>query len=103
MDLAASLSEQLLGQPQVTEKYMFGCPCFLVREKLFALVHDGNLVLTCLSPSSRETLLESGEHKIFTGGNKIKTWLELTVVDERTLSELLPYIEESKKAAAAKA
>lgn len=95
-DLKIILDDTILAWGQVTEKFMFGSPCYLAAGKMFCIQYQDVIVLTCLGSDSRATLLENEENQIFTHGSKsIKSWIQIAITDERQLLELVPAIKES--------
>lgn len=105
MLLQALLDDMLLWRPEVSGKFMFGWPCYLVRGKMFAIAYDDEtLVLTVLGEESQAALLEEDGSSSFSGGGKtIKGWIRVPVRDERQFAGLQSSIDESLNNARRKA
>jgi hypothetical protein len=79
-----AIAATLLPEPDVEEGTGFGTnPGLRVRGKIFAILHDGELVLKL--PADRCTeLVEAGRGRAFEiGRRKMREWISLGEVDEQ--------------------
>ncbi|MEP0813271.1 MAG: hypothetical protein HRF49_01220 [bacterium] len=103
-DICAAFEGAVLRWPLADTRKMFGCPCYLAADKMFAFLVTGGVVLTCTNPEMRERLAAKfGARPFSSGGKKIGGWMECPVSGEGDLEKLLPFALESFNAALEKA
>ncbi|MFQ5552701.1 MAG: TfoX/Sxy family protein [Thermoplasmata archaeon] len=92
--------EEVLGWPQVTTKKMFGCPGYQATGTLFAFLVTQGVVLTKLSPETREGLGARHQTEPFgTGDRVVKKWIVALVDEETDWDGLLSFVKESYQGA----
>ena len=95
-DLRAMFEDIVLPWPLVTTKRMFGSPCYLAAERLFAFQVSDGCVLTRLPETKAAELSGRMQVKPFLSkGKKIGRWVEVSIAGEEELAILVPYIMES--------
>ena len=95
---------EVLHWPEVTTRLMFGCPSYQVKERLFAFLVTGGIVMTQLLQADRDALGRWRELEEFTAGERVmKKWVKVSVEGVRELSYLLPYVRKSYERAIARA
>lgn len=84
--------------PAVQQKPMMGCACFWAEGRMFAVVANGCVVLTRLSPEQRA---EAGGEPFFTGAGRapIRKWVQVRVGDAAEVQELAPLLRASHQRA----
>lgn len=92
--------KEVLQWPEITTKKMFGCPCYKANDKLFAFLVTGGIVLTRLSDAERNKISKRYKSTPFQAGKKtMKAWVQTPVKEIEDLSEMMPYVKKSYKAA----
>jgi hypothetical protein len=95
-ELRESFEEEILQQPHVKSKRMFGCPSYTVKDKLFAFLVTDGLVLTNLPDSDREAALERPGAQPFEHNQRVvKRWVRLPVTSEKSLGDSMPLVMRS--------
>ncbi len=95
-DLRAEFEEEVLRWPQVTEKRMFGCPCYQANGKLFAFLVTNGVVITQPGPSDKEALSRRFHAGPFREGRRVvRGWLRLSVENKRDLGRIMPFVSKS--------
>lgn len=90
----------VLSWPHVTTRFMFGCPAYLAKGKLFAILITDGIVITRLDEMTREKFASEREAVPFQAGSKlIKTWSHVPISGEEDLHELVCYVKQSYQAA----
>jgi hypothetical protein len=88
--------EEMLQQPHLSTKKMFGCPCYKVGEKLFAFLVTDGVVLTRLSEDERVDAYKLRGAKSFESNQRVmKKWVQLPVKDQATLKKVMPWVMKS--------
>ena len=92
--------EKVLSWSKITTRKMFGCPCYKANDKLFAFLVTGGIVLTKISESERDKISKRYSTTPFQAGKKtMNAWVQIPVNEVEDLSELMPYVRKSYKAA----
>ncbi|MFX1299799.1 MAG: hypothetical protein ACFFAL_06880 [Promethearchaeota archaeon] len=95
-ELRQSFEEEILQQPHVKTKRMFGCPSYTAKDKLFAFLVTEGLVLTNLPDSEREAALERPEVQPFQHNQRVmKRWVRIPVASEKILGDIMPLVMKS--------
>lgn len=103
-DICAALEDAVLLWPLADARKMFGCPCYLAADKMFAFLVTGGVVLTCTDEPMRGRLAdEFGARPFKSRGKKLGRWMECPVSGEEDLEKLMPFVRASYDAALAKA
>ena len=90
----------VLGWPEVGQKALFGCPCYLASERMFGFLVTGGIVLTTLPDEVRQSLPpELGASPFQAGARTMKSWVRLPVTTPEEIGTLAPLIELSYQAA----
>ncbi len=95
-----AFEDAILRLPGVTPRKMFGSPCYMAAEALFAFLVTGGVVLTRLSEETRRRLV-GGEAagvsaKVFISGTKpMKNWLEIAIEGDDVQDAILALARES--------
>lgn len=95
-----AFEDAILRLPGVTPRKMFGSPCYMAADALFAFLVTGGLVLTRLSEETRRRLaggeIEGVSARVFVSGTKpMKTWLEIETCGDEMPDVLLTLARES--------
>jgi hypothetical protein len=102
-NLREIFEEEVLQWPGITTKKMFGCPCYKANDKLFAFLVTKGIVLTKLSEPERKNISKQYNTTPFQAGKKtMSAWIQTQVKEIEDLSELIPYVKKSYKAALGK-
>lgn len=95
-ELRESFEEEILQQPHVKTKRMFGCPSYTVKDKLFAFLVTEGLVLTNLPDSDREAALERPGTQPFEHNQRVvRRWVRIPVTTEKILGDIMPLVLKS--------
>jgi len=99
-ELRELFEEEMLQQPHVKTKRMFGCPSYTVKDKLFAFLVTEGLVLTNLSNADRETALKRPGAQPFEHNQRVvKRWVRIPITIGKTLENIIPYVMKSYETA----
>ena len=91
-----SFEEEILQQPHVKTKRMFGCPSYTVKDKLFAFLVTDSLVLTNLLDGDREAALERPGAQPFQHNQRVvKRWVRIPVTTEEILGDIMLLVMKS--------
>ena len=102
-ELRESFEKEILGWFAVTQKKMFGCPCYLAKGKMFAGLVTNGIVITKLNSLEREDLQKTYETQPFVVGDRtIKNWVQVNI-NSRNISGIIPYVTKSYDRAIASA
>ena len=103
-DVCEAFEGAVLRWPLADARKMFGCPCYLAADKMFAFLITGGVVLTCTDEAMRGQLTaEFGARPFASGGKKIGGWMEIPVSGEADIEKLMPFVLASYNAALEKA
>ncbi|MBN1261833.1 MAG: hypothetical protein JXB35_14240 [Anaerolineae bacterium] len=92
--------DEVLRWPEVTTRKMFGCPSYQVKDRLFAFLVTGGVVITNLVKNDRDRLAESYTVAEFKAGERVvKYWVQVEISDRRALGFVLPYVRKSYETA----
>ncbi len=95
-DTRLFLEDNILNWPKVTTKKMFGCPCYKADEKLFAFIVTKGVVLTKLTESDRNDLATKLQITPFQAGTRtVKSWARISVEDNKSIDQIMPYVKKS--------
>lgn len=95
-----AFEDAILRLPGVTPRKMFGSPCYMAADALFAFLVTGGVVLTRLADDTRRRLT-GGEiagisARVFVSGTKpMKKWLEIDISGDEMPEALLALARES--------
>jgi hypothetical protein len=88
--------EEMLQQPHLSTKKMFGCPCYKAHERLFAFLVTNGIVLTRLSEDERVEAYNLPKAKSFESDTQVmKKWVQLPLDDKSAFEEVMPYVMKS--------
>jgi len=83
---------------------MFGCPAYIARGALFALLVTRGIVLTHLPETEREALSRVAIVQPFQAGTKtIHRWAQVSIDSTEEIEAVVPYVYISYQAALAEA
>lgn len=100
--LRLTFEDRVLSWPHVSTKRMFGCPCYKVKNKLFAFFVTKGIVITELTQVDRERLSCLYHTTPFHAGKKtVRNWVRVPLADERDLTRIMPYVQRSYDSARA--
>jgi hypothetical protein len=103
-DLREVFEETVLPWDHVTFRRMFGCPAYIARGALFALLVTRGIVLTHLAESEREALSRVAVVQPFQAGNKtVHRWAQINIDSTDEIEAVLPYVYISYQSALAEA
>ena len=95
-DLRLALEKEILSWAEVTEKKMFGCPCYQVKGRLFAFLVTKGIVITQLSADDKEKLSSQHQTSFFQAGRKtVSKWIKIPLKGKRDLEELMSFVRKS--------
>jgi hypothetical protein len=95
-NLRLAFEEGVLSWPEVSTKKMFGCPCYKVKNKLFAFFVTKGIVITQLTQAEREKLSRLYHATPFRAGKKtVRNWVRVSLADVRDLTRIMPYVQRS--------
>ena len=57
-NIRLEIEKEILSWPNVTTRKMYGCPCYKYKDKLFAFLVTGGVVLTKVSEKDKIKLYE---------------------------------------------
>lgn len=90
------LEKKIMDLPDISTKKMFGCPCYMVNEKLFVFLVTNGIVITLLNEEEKEELKRLTPTKYFqTGKRTVKKWTKIPLTSEDELLKYLPFIRMS--------
>lgn len=92
--LKEAFDEKILQWPDVTTRKMMGCPSYMAKGKMFALVVTRGLVLPKLDEQEKENLTDVHEWEPFKAHRTVKKWAHLKT-DPEDIEKLLPFIKAS--------
>lgn len=99
--LREAVEEILLQWQGVVSKKMFGCPCFKVKNKLFAFVVTDGVVITALKSEEVDNLKKKFKVDHFIAGKKeVKNWAKVKT-DHKRIGELTGFLKKSYQNASA--
>lgn len=94
--LRLQLEKEIMDWPDVSTKKMFGCPCYMVNEKIFVFLVTNGIVITQLKPDELKGLQKITNTLYFQAGKRtVKKWTKIPVTSETELMKLFPYIKMS--------
>ena len=103
-ELQSLFEIEVLHWPGVTTRQMFGYPSYQVKDRLFAFLVAGDVVLTQLRSADRESLARHHAiQKFKTGERELKYWVRITVKDKRDLGVVMPFVRKSYEITLARA
>lgn len=95
-NLRFQLEKEIMDWPDVSTKKMFGCPCYMVNEKIFVFLVTNGIVITQLKPDELKSLKKLTTTEYFQAGKRtVKKWTKIPVNSEKELIQLSPYIKMS--------
>ena len=93
-ELAERTRDELAGQPDVTEKKMFGGLAFLVRGKMAVAASNDGGVLVRVDPAESDTLVATTNARLMEmQGRSMQGWLRIGPEHVRTHSDLASWVE----------
>jgi hypothetical protein len=102
-DFREAFEERILRFPLVTPKFMFGSPCYLAADSLFAFLVTEGVVLTCLDEPMRNRACAELDARAFeSGGKTMRTWMQARAESESDVDRIMPFVQASYEAALAK-
>ena len=99
--LRDAFDREVLTWPDVRAHTTFGCPSYLVGDKLFAVLSDQGVSLTCLPDEDRRLLATT--HRILpfmANGRAVASWTTVAAAPD-ALDDLFPAVRKSYEAARA--
>lgn len=100
LDLRAAFEDVVLRFPLVSTRFMFGSPCYLAADSLFAFLITDGVVLTCLDSDERSELVSSFDaHAFVSGGKTMLRWIQVAASNESDFDRLKVFIKSSYEAA----
>jgi hypothetical protein len=94
--LRLALEREIMNWEDVSTKIMFGCPCYLVNEKLFVMMVTNGIVLTSLNEKDKKSIEEEFRTEYFKAGKRtVKKWIMVPLNEETELKPIIPYIRMS--------
>lgn len=103
-DLREKFEETVLYWDHVVCRRMFGCPSYIARGALFALLVTRGIVLTHLTESEREALSRVAIVQPFQAGTKtVHRWAQINIDSTEEIEAVLPYVHISYQSALAEA
>jgi hypothetical protein len=95
-NLRLRLEKEIIDWPDVATKKMFGCPCYMVNEKIFVFLVTNGIVITQLNPDEIKDLKKLTTTEYFQAGKRtVKKWTKIQVTSAKELVQLFPYIKMS--------
>jgi hypothetical protein len=95
-NLRLKMEKEILNWPSVTQKKMYGCPCYKNKEKLFAFLVTDGVVLTNVSEPDKLTLTKEFDIKPFQAGNRtINKWPQIRVDETTDVTKIIPFVKKS--------
>ena len=92
-ELADRIRALLAGEPDVTEKRMFGGLAFLVRGNMAVTASGRGGVMVRVDPAKLETLLATtNAQQVEMGGREMRGWLRVGADDVRTKRQLARWV-----------
>ena len=92
-ELAERIRDELGGQPDVSEKKMFGGLAFLVDAKMAIAAGEGGLMVR-VDPRKSDELVASGKaRRMEMRGREMNGWLHVDAADLRTKRDLVRWIK----------
>ena len=102
-DLRAAFEDEVLRWPLVAHKTMFGSPCYLAADRMFAFLVSGGLVISCTDEAMRTRLKSQfGARPFVSGGKTIGGWMRVDMEEEAALGRIMPVVAESYEKALCK-
>lgn len=99
-DLRAAFEDIVLRFPLVSTKFMFGSPCYMAADSLFAFLVGDGVVLTCLDEVKRSELIARFDARPFvSGGKTMSKWILVGVSGEADFDAMVEYVQASYEAA----
>ncbi len=94
--LRGAFEREVLRWPGVSQKQMFGCPCYWSNGKMFAFLVTGGVVPTQLSDQERAGLARRFATTPFgTEKRSVARWPVVPVKDAEELKHVLPFVRKS--------
>lgn len=95
-NLRLLVEKEIMDWPDVSTKKMFGCPCYMVNEKIFVFLVTNGIVITQLKPDELKGLKKLTTPEYFQAGKRtVRKWTKIPVTSEKELMQLIPYIKTS--------
>jgi len=95
-DVRKYLEKTIEAWPGVKKKVMFGCPSYMARGDIFAILTTGGVGITRLPNNAREYVIEKFQGGPFTAGKRVvKNWVVVPVRYPEDLNPLIPCIKRS--------
>jgi predicted DNA-binding protein (MmcQ/YjbR family) len=95
-NLRLRIEKEILNWPNVTTKKMYGCPCYKNKEKLFAFLVTGGVVLTKVSEQDKIKLSKEINIKPFQAGKRtMNKWPQIRVDETTDVEKIIPFIKNS--------
>lgn len=80
----------------VTTRAMFGCPAYLVNDRLFAFLVTEGVVITQVRKHDREALAANFDIAPFQAGERtIERWILVKLPHPEAFPRLVPYVKKS--------
>ena len=90
------IEKEVLSWPDVTNKKMYGCPCYKYKDKLFAFMVTDGVVLTKTSEKDKIKLSQEFTIKPFQAGTRtMKGWPQIPIDEKSDLEKILTFIKNS--------
>lgn len=97
--IRAAFERQVLRWPHVRARKVFGCPSYLVRDKLFSFLVTNGIVVTHLSPTDRDVLSRKRATTSFRAGARdVRKSVKVSVNDAEELDWIFPFVRRSYEA-----
>ena len=99
-DSRIHMEKTILTWPDVRTKKMFGCPCYIVKDVLFAFLVTGGIVITDLDDEDREKLSKTHRTKPFHAGKRtVQKWIQVSIKGKNELDSISSFIRKSYESA----
>ena len=88
------IEKEILSWPDVITKKMYGCPCYKYKDKLFAFLVTGGVVLTKVSEKDKMKLLKEFKIKPFQAATRtMKNWPQIPIDESSDPEKIIPFIK----------
>ncbi len=91
-----AMEREILKWSDVTTKKMYGCPCYTHKDKLFAFLVTGGVVLTKTSEQDKMRLSKEFAIQPFQASTRtMKGWPQIPVDETSDLEKIILFIKKS--------
>ena len=95
-EIRIALENEILNWENVTTKKMFGCPCYKANNRLFGFIVTNGVVLTKLSETEREEIVNKFQAEPFQAGKRtVEGWPKVKIINPNEIDMILPYLRKS--------